>query len=106
MRGFEKDEWAVVSARSDLKYVIHKKYQFIKFDLMKIQKGFNHMSPVWNVTTRKWTSELKTVTITVSYKKLTKDRIPEIFEKLLKMDNTKLIIFNYLFDGKYNTGRF
>lgn len=101
MKGFEKDKWTIFSAVSDRKYIVHKKYQFIKFDLTKIQKGFNHNGPVWKVDMRVWTHKAKSVTIRVSYKKLTKDRLPEIFDKLIKIDDTKHIIFNYLFEGKY-----
>lgn len=35
------------------------------------------------------------------YKKLTVHKIPEVFEKLINLDDSKTAIFNYLFRGKY-----
>ncbi|MFW6281980.1 MAG: hypothetical protein ACOC1O_04215 [bacterium] len=101
MRGFEKDKWELRNY-NEFKYVQHKDFPFINFDLRKIQRGFDYRPPVWKVELRKWGKEpRKTVTFNVSYKRLTRDRLPEIFEHMIRVQDAKLIIFKYLFEGRY-----
>jgi len=101
MKGFEKDNWTLHDFRDGWKTVFHRKYKFIRIDLVKIQKGFDYNDPVWRASVKSWNlRDKKHRAIHVSYKRFTKNRIPEIFEKLLKIDSVKEAIFNHLFEGK------
>lgn len=96
-----KDNWEVVAPRKDFKYVQHKDYPFIKFDLMGYPGYRSGGGKPWKVEMRKWSSKVESLELMVHYKKLTKDKMSEIFEQLIKQDKAKAIIFEYLFEGKY-----
>lgn len=101
MKNFEKEYWELKIIRNDFKHVIHKKYPFIHFYIHKIQKSFGNNPVVWQINLAKWENKYKFNPIKIYYKKLTIDKIPEIFDKLIKFENVKAIIFEYLFKGNY-----
>lgn len=102
MIGFEKDDWILHGFRDGWKTAFHRDFPFIRMDIIKIQKGFDYRAPVWRAEISSWNlKDKKHRSITVSYKKLTAYKIPEIFDKLIKVDSVKEAIFNYLFEGKY-----
>ena len=101
MTGFEKDDWDLHVFRDGWKTAIHKKYPFIRMNIIKTQKGFNHKGPIWRAHINSWNlRDNKSRNILVEYKKLTIHKIPEIFDKLMKLDSVKEAIFNHLFEGK------
>lgn len=104
MKGFEKDKWRLHNFRDGRRIAFHKDFPFIRIDMTKIQKGFNYRAPVWKAEVNSWNlKDKKHRNINISYKKLTAYKIPEIFDKLIKLDSVKEAIFNYLFEGKYDT---
>lgn len=102
MTGFEKENWDFHGFKDGRKAAVHKKYTFIRIDLIQIQKSFNRRPPVWRAQIKSWNLK-KTISrsILVEYKRLTKYKIPEIFDKLIKLNSIKEAIFNRLFEGKH-----
>jgi len=86
MTGFESDKWTIHKMRDDFKFVAHNNFPFIQFDLHRIQKRSKYppRETTWRISGR-----FKETEIIKSYKKLDKEKIPELFEELLKTDLMK-----------------
>lgn len=101
MKGFEEDKWSKKTIRDDWKVFTHIDFPFIKLEFNKIQKSFRNNGPVWKVTTRIWSPGPWYGHGYTFYGRLLKKSVPEVFEKMLKLDAVKAAIIDYLFNGKW-----
>ncbi len=101
MIGFETDKLELVNIRSDWKVFAHRDFPFIKIDCKKRYKTSNGQIN-WKITVYNWNIRLDSPLYTeVFYKRFTANKIEEVFDKFIKINNFKYVIFQYLFNGKY-----
>lgn len=107
MKGFEANDWerAEYVKDPDRKMFKHKKYPFLNIRCRKEQKGFashtyGKRDPVWSIELDRWSGIGR---LKQNYSGRWSDKtLTKFFDMAIKTDKGKQIIFDYLFQGKYD----
>ena len=96
MRGFEEDDWdfTIENKYRGWKSAQHKEFLFIKIFFVKRNKPH-----------AKWSASLeprgkRKYDLDLDYKRLTANKVPEVFERFMELNSVKEAIFKSIFRNK------
>ena len=88
-------EWEETYKTYDMRYFQHKKYPFIKIRCRKIGRGKR-----WIFSLRAW--GVKALSQNMTIERFDKKYLDQFFRSIIRSQNTKNIIFEYLFEGNWD----
>lgn len=105
MKGFEIEDWELDASYRDVRRYKHKRWPFILVECRKIKKGYKfggrYTASTWKLSIQRWRMLSSQYTLNKSILKFDIKYLIEFFNKAIESDETKHIILDYLFEGKY-----